>query len=414
MGAGASLDGLGLDDFDSPPRGGFGGGGGGAPAPKRETAFYETLGVGREASEDEIKKGYRKMAVKWHPDKWASKSESEQKEAEEKFKAAAQAYEVLSDKNKREIYDRYGADGLKAGGGGGGPSTSTAMAPTMGGFPSGRVFMSSCGGGPGGGMRFSFVSSGPGMSSGRAEEIFAAFFSGGDPFAGFFDDDDDFFPPSRFRGGGGGAPQRPIYPPPRPPRPPSKPLRADLLPLETMVKLVGLSNASLNESTGHIAGYDEEKKRYTVRLPQEHVKDEVAVKPLNVRQIIVGARVDRETSVHFGFSGSVTGSAIYDTPSGRYVVTDPKGGASARRPNEGREQLSMKVKPENLTLPTDTRVTAVDLVGRPELNGQAGRVMSVDNDRYVIEMASTSEQVKLKLCNVVALHGHNPWVGEFG
>ena len=40
--------------------------------------------------------------------------------------------------------------------------------------------------------------------------------------------------------------------------------------------------------------------------------------------------------------------------------------------------------------------------------------MSVDNDRYVIEMASTSEQVKLKLCNVVALHGHNPWVGEFG
>ena len=50
----------------------------------------------------------------------------------------------------------------------------------------------------------------------------------------------------------------------------------------------------------------------------------------------------------------------------------------------------------------------------PELNGQASRVMSVDNDRYVIEMASTSEQVKLKLCNVVALHGHNPWVGEFG
>ena len=51
---------------------------------------------------------------------------------------------------------------------------------------------------------------------------------------------------------------------------------------------------------------------------------------------------------------------------------------------------------------------------KPELNGQAGRVMSVDNDWYVIEMAGTSEQVKLKLCNVVALHGHNPWVGEFG
>ena len=86
-----------------------------------EKDYYEVLGVDRNASDDEIKKAYRKLAVQYHPDKNPG-----DKEAEEKFKAAAQAYEVLSDKNKREIYDRYGADGLKAGGGGGGPAVDPA------------------------------------------------------------------------------------------------------------------------------------------------------------------------------------------------------------------------------------------------------------------------------------------------
>lgn len=69
--------------------------------------YYEILGVSRTATEEEIKKSYRRLALKYHPDRNPG-----DKEAEEKFKEAAEAYEVLSDPEKRAIYDRYGHDGL--------------------------------------------------------------------------------------------------------------------------------------------------------------------------------------------------------------------------------------------------------------------------------------------------------------
>ncbi|MBN1257880.1 MAG: molecular chaperone DnaJ [Planctomycetes bacterium] len=69
--------------------------------------YYEVLGVARDASDDEIKKAYRKMAMKYHPDR--NKGDHQ---AEEKFKEAAEAYEVLRDSDKRSRYDRYGHDGL--------------------------------------------------------------------------------------------------------------------------------------------------------------------------------------------------------------------------------------------------------------------------------------------------------------
>ena len=77
--------------------------------------YYAILGVSKDASADEIKKGYRKMAVKWHPDKHSSAGEAEKANAEKKFKEVAEAYEALSDPNKKEIYDRYGEQGLKFG-----------------------------------------------------------------------------------------------------------------------------------------------------------------------------------------------------------------------------------------------------------------------------------------------------------
>ena len=76
--------------------------------------YYKILGVPRDATEDQIKKGYRKMALKYHPDKNKSPN------AEEKFKEISEAYDVLSDKDKKIVYDKYGEEGLKAGGGGGG------------------------------------------------------------------------------------------------------------------------------------------------------------------------------------------------------------------------------------------------------------------------------------------------------
>ena len=77
--------------------------------------YYEVLGVGKQATEDEIKKAYRKIAIKYHPDRNPGN-----KEAEEKFKEAAEAYSVLSDKQKRQQYDQFGFDGPNAGGGFGG------------------------------------------------------------------------------------------------------------------------------------------------------------------------------------------------------------------------------------------------------------------------------------------------------
>ena len=70
--------------------------------------YYEILGLPRSASEDDIKKAYRKLALKYHPDK-----NPDAAAAEKKFKECAEAYEVLSDSEKRQTYDRFGAAGLK-------------------------------------------------------------------------------------------------------------------------------------------------------------------------------------------------------------------------------------------------------------------------------------------------------------
>ena len=83
-------------------------------ADKRD--YYEVLGVGKDASADDIKQAYRKAALKWHPDRWVSGTDAEKKTAEEKFKEASEAYSVLSDPDKKAKYDQFGFAGVDGAG----------------------------------------------------------------------------------------------------------------------------------------------------------------------------------------------------------------------------------------------------------------------------------------------------------
>ena len=102
-------------------------------ATKRD--YYEVLGVQRGASADEIKKAYRKAAIQYHPDKNPG-----DKEAEEKFKEAAEAYDVLSNPDKKARYDQFGHEGMSGAGGFGGSAGGFGG----GGFTMEDIFSRSC------------------------------------------------------------------------------------------------------------------------------------------------------------------------------------------------------------------------------------------------------------------------------
>lgn len=114
--------------------------------------YYDVLGVSKSSSKDEIKKAYRKMAIKYHPDK-----NPDNKEAEDKFKEAAEAYEVLSNDEKRQRYDQFGHQGVGgAGGFGGGGMNMEDIFSQFGdifGGGGGSPFDSFFGGGRSGGRR---------------------------------------------------------------------------------------------------------------------------------------------------------------------------------------------------------------------------------------------------------------------
>lgn len=130
-------------------------------AQKRD--YYEVLGVEKSASAADIKKAYRKIAIKYHPDRQGDKSDAEKKEAEEKFKEAAEAYSVLSDDKKRQQYDQFGFNGPNMGSGFGGG---------FGDFDINDILNSVFGGGFGGGGGFSDFFGGGGRGGSRGPRVY--------------------------------------------------------------------------------------------------------------------------------------------------------------------------------------------------------------------------------------------------
>lgn len=102
------------------------------PPRKADDEYYSILGVARDAPEAEIKKAYRKLALKHHPDK----NPDNREHAERMFKQVAEAYEVLSDARKRQLYDQYGREGVESGGPSGGGFDHMDMRDAFGIFES--------------------------------------------------------------------------------------------------------------------------------------------------------------------------------------------------------------------------------------------------------------------------------------
>lgn len=239
--------------------------------------FYSILGVSMAATHADLKTAYKKAALKWHPDRFAGQSEEKSAEAEAKFKEIAAAYEVLSDDQKRAMYDRYGEARLRG-----------VSQPRTTGGKSGMPFAAaSLSGGPGG-------ASGAGMSPERAAEVLAQIFGtnnmlfGGQVCGmessgrkrGRFMERAGWAASiaSAFGGHGGldGFAKRQAGA--------SSPAT---LPRGTMVQL-SVSDASREGTVGHIEGYDGATCRYSVVLAL--TGERISVRPTNVRQVIPGAK----------------------------------------------------------------------------------------------------------------------------
>lgn len=136
------------------------------------TDYYKTLGINKNASESDIKKAYRKLAIKWHPDK----NPNNKTEAEEKFKDISEAYSILSDKDKRKIYDQYGKAGLDGGASAeGNPFSNTNF--NFNPETSHNVYTSGSSGNPNS-VRFAFT----GSNSINPEQVFSQFFGTSNPY----------------------------------------------------------------------------------------------------------------------------------------------------------------------------------------------------------------------------------------
>lgn len=327
--------------------------------------YYQILGCPRNADDALLKKSYRKLAVKWHPDK-----NPDNQEATENFQKISEAYAVLSDPKKRQMYDQYGKEG--------------AEAAEQGGFP---------GHGRHGGF-------GGGMSPHDAEQIFSHLFGGSDPFG--------------FGGGGGGSPFGNIQfggpgmggmggmggpgirfshgggmpggfsggmPRARPPPTFYQKQRTkvyNVLPENTMVTLQNLvSAAHLNGDRGVIKDYIESSGRYKVQL--EDSEESLSVKPTNILQHAAVKLHNIES--HTSFNGLKGNILAWNTNKQRYSIHIPAIGRV------------ISLKPANIIFDNGTVIKINGVTSRPELNDKYATVKAWNEGSNKYDLQTSAQQI---------------------
>jgi hypothetical protein len=375
--------------------------------------YYEVLGVSRSATDAQLKKAYRKLAIKWHPDK----NPDNQEEAQKHFKNIGEAYEVLADAQTRAAYDNYGKAGLgnggsSSGGGGGtgGPGGGGFPGGGAGGFPGGFshadpndifkqffggqdpfsvMFGAGGGGGKGGGL--GSMGGMPGMSSGvfmmggpmgGMQPMGGMGGMGGRGGRGGLGGMGGGMGGNLFGGMGGGSLRQARECP-------------DRLPANTRVVVQGLLKApEQNDEDGTVESFDEQRGRYIVRLSDG---SSIALKPGNVLQVVTGARIAGLESAQAQELNGLTGTIFRRDASGdstRYYLR------TRAEPRTQTASRSVALRTENIVLPPGTRVCVEGLVKAAKHNGKWGEVVSHDEPtgRYLLKIAS-GEQLRIKRSN---------------
>lgn len=373
--------------------------------------YYAILGCDRSANDAALKKAYRKLAVKWHPDKNPGNEEATQN-----FQKISEAYATLSDEKKRKLYDQYGAEGANmadnmpdgaTGGAGGFPGGFA------GGFP---------GGGGGGGMHH--------MSPEDAEQFFSSFFGHEDPFGGFGGGGMGGSPFMNMQGGGprrasagpqadpfsmlfgaaGGMPGMTMnmggggmpmnmgggmpgmnmggMPGMRHSMPGNmrQQVRSyDSIPPGTVVSLKGLrSKPERNGDRGQIQQYSPQNGRYIVQL--EDSEETMAVKPSNLLQ-----------HVHVRLNG-IESKPELNGKTGTIIAWNPNAERYSIYVMAAQNPKAISLKPQNVILDNGTVGQIFGLMSKPELNGKWGTIKEYDinANRYNVQL-SHDKIIRVKL-----------------
>ena len=380
------------------------------PAPNLNSSdYYEILGCSKSDDDAALKKAYRKLAVKWHPDK-----NPDNDEATKNFQKISEAYATLSDKKKRQLYDQYGAEGANMAdqmpeGGMPGGFHGGGMPGGFGGFP----------GGGGGGMHH--------MSPEDAEQFFSSFFGGQDPFGGMGGSmggggghpfinvqmggaprgsqrssmgQDPFS--MLFGGGGpgmsmggmpggmsmggmpggmggmGGMPGMNFPQQQQAPKP-----SYNSIPRGTVVSMKGLrSRPERNGDRGVIQSYNAQTGRYAVQI--EDSDEIMAVKPSNLLQHVHATLHGIESKPQLnGKRGTIIAWNAHAERYSIYVIDAAK---------------AVSLKPNNVVLENGTVGQIFGLLSKPELNGQWGTIKEWDRNtaRYNVQL-SPDKIIRVKM-----------------